>query len=113
MVFKHDTVLIVEDVILNGELCPAAGDGECASGGGDQPVPGDDVDGVGAAGSCVGSSQVLSQVQVAPRVGVVEARGAQVVVPAPPAAAAAADVLDDGCGAAPGGGDEDHSGVRH
>ena len=113
MVFKHDTVLIVEDVILNGELCPAAGDGECASGGGDQPVPGDDVDGVGAAGSCVGSSQVLSQVQVAPRVGVVEARGAQVVVPAPPAAATAADVLDDGGGAAPGGGDEDHSGVRH
>ena len=113
MVFKHDTVLIVEDVILNGELCPAAGDGECASGGGDQPVPGDDVDGVGAAGSCVGSSQVLSQVQVAPRVGVVEARGAQVVVPAPPAAAAAADVLDDSGGAAPGGGDEDHSGVRH
>ena len=113
MVFKHDTVLIVEDVILNGELCSAAGDGECASGGGDQPVPGDDVDGVGAAGSCVGSSQVLSQVQVAPRVGVVEARGAQVVVPAPPAAATAADVLDDGGGAAPGGGDEDHSGVRH
>ena len=112
MVFKHDTVFIVEDVILNGELCSAAGDGECASGGGDQPVPGDDVDGVGAAGSCVGSSQVLSQVQVAPRVGVVEARGAQVVVPAPPAAAAAADVLDDSGGAAPGGGDEDHSGVK-
>ena len=51
MVFKHDTVLIVEDVILNGELRAAAGDGECASGGGDQPVPGDDVDGVGAARS--------------------------------------------------------------
>ena len=108
MVFKHDAVLIIEDVILNGELRAAAGDGECASGCGDQPVPGDDVDGVGAAGSCVGSSQVLSQVQVAPRVG--EAGRAQVVLPVP---AAAADVLDDGGGAAAGGGDEDHPGVRH
>ena len=112
MVFKHDAVLIIKDVILNGELGAAAGDGECASGGGDQPVPGDDVDGVGAAGSCIGSSQVLSQVQVAPRVGVGEARGAQIVLPAP-TAAAAADVLDDGGGAAAGGGDKDHSGVRH
>ena len=110
MVFKHHPVLVVEDVILDGELRAAAGDGEGASGGGDQPVPGDDVDGVGAARSWnVGSSQVLSQVQVAPRV--VEARGAQVVVPAPPAAAA--DVLDDGGGAAARGGDKDHSGVRH
>ena len=112
MVFKHDAVLIIKDVILNGELGAAAGDGECASGGGDQPVPGDDVDGVGAAGSCIGSSQVLSQVQVAPRVGVVEACGAQIVLPTPPTAAAA-DVLDDGGGAAAGGGDKDHSGVRH
>ena len=108
MVFKHDAVLIIKDVILNGELGAAAGDGECASGGGDQPVPGDDVDGVGAAGSCIGSSQVLSQVQVAPSVGVVEASGAQIVLPALPA-----DVLDDGGGAAAGGGDKDHSGVRH
>jgi hypothetical protein len=49
MVFKHHPVLVVEDVILDGELRAAAGDGESASGGGDQPVPGDDVDGVGAA----------------------------------------------------------------
>jgi len=51
MVFKHHPVLVVEDVILDGELRAAAGDGERASGGGDQPVPGDDVDGVGAARS--------------------------------------------------------------
>ena len=108
MVFKNNAVLIVEDVVLDGELCPTAGDGERAAGGGDEPVPGDDVDGVGAARSCVGSSQVLSQVQVAPRVG--EAGRAQVVLPVP---AAAADVLDDGGGAAAGGGDEDHPGVRH
>ena len=108
MVFKNNAVLIVEDVVLDGELCPTAGDGERAAGGGDEPVPGDDVDGVGAPSA--GSSQVLSQVQVAPRVGVVEARGAQVVLPVP---AAAADVVDDGGGAAAGGGDEDHPGVRH
>ena len=106
MVFKHDPVLVVEDVILDCELRAAAGDGERASGGGDEPVPGDDVDGVGAPSA--GSSQVLSQVQVAPRVG--EAGRAQVVLPVP---AAAADVLDDGGGAAAGGGDEDHPGVRH
>ena len=106
MVFKHDPVLVVKDVILNGELRAAAGDGESASGSGDQPVPGDDVDGVGAPSG--GSSQVLSQVQVAPRVG--EAGRAQVVLPVP---AAAADVLDDGGGAAAGRGDEDHPGVRH
>ena len=51
MVFKHDSVLIVKDVILNGELSAAASDGEGASGGSDQSVPGDDVDGVGAARS--------------------------------------------------------------
>ena len=106
MVFKNNAVLIVEDVVLDGELCPTAGDGERAAGGGKEPVPGDDVDGVGAPSG--GSSQVLSQVQVAPRVG--EAGRAQVVLPVP---AAAADVLDDGGGAAAGGGDEDHPGVRH
>ena len=106
MVFKNNAVLIVEDVVLDGELCPTAGDGERAAGSGDEPVPGDDVDGVGAPSG--GSSQVLSQVQVAPRVG--EAGRAQVVLPVP---AAAADVLDDGGGAAARGGDKDHSGVRH
>ena len=108
MVFKHDPVLVVKDVILNGELRAAAGDGEGASGGGDQAVPGDDVHRMGAAGGGGGSPQVLSQVQVAVRP-LVQAGRAQVIV----VATAAGDVLDDGGGPPAGRRDEDHAGVRH
>jgi len=108
MVFQHHSVLVVEDVVLNGELGATAGDGESASGGGDQAVPGDDVHRMGAAGGGGGSPQVLSQVQVAVRP-LVQAGRAQVVV----VATAAGDVLDDGGGPPAGGRDEDHAGVRH
>ena len=69
MVFQHHSVLVFEDVVLNGELGATAGDGEGASGGGDQAVPGDDVHRVGAAGGGGGSPQVLSQVQAMTSIG--------------------------------------------
>jgi len=46
MVFQHDPVLVIEEVVLVVEVGVGGGDGEGASGGGHKAVAGDDVDGV-------------------------------------------------------------------